>query len=125
MGGHLAEEALRIERGVPAYGREITGATRLGELTRELPGSRILAAFATPIPRMGMFTRDAVLSHGRIVGELTSRTRLPGWNSALALGRIDMQDANMAALETVADGKTWPLMPRENAWQAARRSLSE
>jgi hypothetical protein len=123
-GGHLVEQALRIARGVPEFGREITPATRIDELTGNRGARRILA-FAISIPRLGSFSRDVILLRGRAVGELTSRMRIPGWPNTFALGRLDVDCAPASAYETVVDGLTWPLVPRDSAWQHAAERVSE
>ena len=119
-GGHLAEQAIRIERGVPAFGREISSANCLSEIRTSRGGRRILA-FATAIPRLGLFSGDVILQGGRAVGELTSRMRIPGWESTLALGRLELDCPPFSRFETVVDGKTWPLVQRDGAWQDALR----
>jgi 4-methylaminobutanoate oxidase (formaldehyde-forming) len=134
LGGHFAEEALRIARGIPAFGREISPATLLGELcaesgTRGAAGSalgedtlptavprthraRIIAAFSCPLTSIGFGAHDVILEAGRTVGELTSRVRLPGWPATLALGLLDRERWNGGALSAVADGSVWPLEQR-------------
>jgi 4-methylaminobutanoate oxidase (formaldehyde-forming) len=131
VGGHLAEEAVRIARGVPAFGREISPAM----LAVEIPGVPVaaraptrlpathrtyrLAAVSSPLALAGFGGRDVILERGRAVGEITSRVRLPGWESTLALARLDADLGHGLELQTVIAGGTWPLQPRESAWAAA------
>ena len=65
-------------------------------------------------------SREVVLCRGAVVGELTSRVRLPGWPATLALGLLDphrwQPGLAGAELETVANGRRWPLALRETAW---------
>ena len=135
VGGHFAQEAHRIDRGIPAFGREATPnrlATELGGgFARASDGRRPaaavpathrprrLAAFSIPIPASGFGGREVILQDGRAVGELTSRVRLPGWPVALALGLIDATRWRYDAAEVVADGRRWPLLPRTTAWAAS------
>jgi 4-methylaminobutanoate oxidase (formaldehyde-forming) len=128
-GGHLAEEAIRIALGVPAFAREIG----LGTLGDELGGPALsacravprthrrcrLAAFSSAMPRLGFGNRDVILEHGRVVGEMVSCVRLPGWDAALALGRLYTDEKPGISLQTPADGELWPLVRREIAWHAA------
>jgi glycine/D-amino acid oxidase-like deaminating enzyme/glycine cleavage system aminomethyltransferase T len=129
-GGHFAEEALRTARGAPAFAREIGPSTLASELAgMALPPERAaavprthraftLAAFASPLPLLGFGARDAILDQGRLVGEIVSRVRLPGWPTALALGRLQTDRAATASLETLVAGKRWPLALRTSAWQS-------
>jgi glycine/D-amino acid oxidase-like deaminating enzyme/glycine cleavage system aminomethyltransferase T len=134
IGGHFAEEALRIARGAPAFGREISPAMLVGEIHGDGPvhGSpaaraspprthraRILATFSSPMALLGFGAHDVILDAGRPVGELTSRVRLPGWPTTLALGLLDPACWHGGAVAAVADGKIWPLEPRRTSWQAA------
>jgi glycine cleavage system aminomethyltransferase T len=133
-GGHFAEEMLRIARGVPSFGRDIGPATLIAELGRSaLPDSRpgrrvpsthrsyVLAAFSSPMPQLGFGARDVILDQGRIVGELLSRARLPGWSASLSLGRVEACVWQRQALQTMVDGHSWRLSPRESAWDAVLR----
>jgi len=118
VGGYLAEEALRIERGIPAFGREMSPATR----TRRGLG---IAAFTSPLPQMGFGRHELILDQRRVVGEITSRVRLPGWQATLALGRLDGARWHGQPIETVVDGLTWPLELRASAWRAATERSAE
>ena len=136
LGGHFAEEALRIARAIPVFGREISPATLIAEMgadgethgdgrTRP-PGSvcapdtapaavprthraRTIAAFSCPMASIGFGAHDVILEAGRTVGEITSRVRLPGWPATLALGLLDRERWRRGALSAVADGTVWPL----------------
>jgi 4-methylaminobutanoate oxidase (formaldehyde-forming) len=133
LGGHFAEEALRIARGVPAFGREISPATLISEMgcdaeirgdaAARSPGTappavprthraRIIVAFSCPMTSIGFGAHDVILEAGRTVGELTSRVRLPGWPATLALGVLDHERWKRGALCAVAEGTIWPLEPR-------------
>jgi len=124
-GGHFAEEAVRIARGVPAFARELGTSMRIAELEparehRPAPARHRrlrLTAFASTMPRLGFGERNVILDRGRVVGEITSCVRLPGWDTALALGRLRTEVETSAALETPASGKLWPLARRGSAWQ--------
>ena len=131
-GGHFAQEALRIRHGIPAFGFEATPARQAAELGLRGPAAsptpaaprthapRTLVAFESPMPYDEFGSREVVLCRGTVVGELTSRVRLPGWPSTLALGLLDPQrwqrGASDASLETVVGGKRWPLAIRDTAW---------
>ncbi len=136
LGGQFAQEAIRIRRGVPAFGREATPARLIPDLvslggsahptetpTRTVPRThrtRILAAFMSPMPLLGFGTGETMLQGGRTAGELTSRVRLPGWRATLALGLLDPGDCVGAQFEVVAAGERWPLVSRQTLWNAAR-----
>jgi glycine cleavage system aminomethyltransferase T len=133
-GGYYVQEALRILRGVPGFGFEATPARQaheigLGVLDSSMSPSapsthaaRRLAAFESPMPYHEFGSREVVICRGAVVGELTSRVRLPGWPSTLALGLLDPQHWQRgmarAELETVAGGRRWPLALRETTWTA-------
>jgi glycine cleavage system aminomethyltransferase T len=132
LGGHFAQEALRIRRGVPGFGFEATPARQAAEIglggfganpTLAAPRTharRTLVAFESPMPYQEFGSREVVLHRGTVVGELTSRVRLPGWPMTLALGLLDPRrwqgGASDAELQTVAGGKRWPLTMRDTAW---------
>lgn len=132
LGGHFAQEALRIRRGLPAFGFEATPARQAAELglrqhtadpTPVAPRThapRTLVAFESSMPYDEFGSREVVLCRGTVVGELTSRVRLPGWSSTLALGLLDprrwQRGVSDVDLETVAGGKRWPLTLRNTAW---------
>ena len=133
-GGYYVQEALRIMRGIPCFGFEATPARQAHEIGMGILDSsmspsaptthaaRRLAAFESPMPYCEFGSREVVICRGAVVGELTSRVRLPGWPSTLALGLIDphrwQRGMAGAALETVAGGRRWPLALRETAWTA-------
>ncbi|GAC1677883.1 MAG: FAD-dependent oxidoreductase [Steroidobacteraceae bacterium] len=133
-GGYYVQEALRIAHGIPGFGYEATPARQAHELGFGMLNSsmspsapsthaaRKLAAFESPMPYHEFGSREVLISRGAVVGELTSRVRLPGWPSTLALGLLDPQrwQPGMAGaeLETVAGGRRWPLALRETAWTA-------
>lgn len=132
LGGHFAQEAIRIRRGIPGAGSEATPARLVHELVSsanaaESPNAtvktppkthrvRVLAAFASPLPLLGFGAGEAILCEGRTVGELTSRVRLPGWPATLALGLVDPGDRAGSGLEVIANGERWPLESRETQW---------
>lgn len=146
LGGHFAQEALRIARGVPGFGREATPArlaTELGLEPRSQPASepwltssprfastwrlplprthraRRLVAFSSPMSTLGLGSHEVVLQEGAAVGELTSRVRLPGWRETLALALIDPALWSGGPVETVAGGRRWRLSPRVTVWSTA------
>jgi len=133
-GGYYVQEALRILRGVPGFGFEATPARQAHEIgfgvldssmspsPPSTHAARRLAAFESPMPYHEFGSREVVICRGAVVGELTSRVRLPGWPSTLALGLLDPQHWQRgmagAELETVAGGRRWPLALRETTWTA-------
>jgi len=134
VGGHWAQEAVRIQRGIPGFGREATPNRLVAELGGQMLAAsaaaranvspagthrkRVLRAFSSPIPLVGFGAQEVVLQKGRTVGELTSRVRLAGWSSALVLALLDPESWNGNSVETVAAGRRWPLVPRPTAWSA-------
>ena len=134
VGGHWAQEAIRIQRGIPGFGREATPNRLAAELGGQMLAAsaaqrakanpagthrkRVLRAFSCPIPAMGFGSQEVVLQKGRTVGELTSRVRLAGWPSALVLALLDPDSWNGNSVETVAAGRRWPLVPRPTPWSA-------
>ena len=133
VGGRFARESIRIARGMPRFGCEATPARFVHELT---PGGRAspapvvgsvprthragaLMAFSSELPHAGFGGREAILLRGAIVGELTSRARLPGWPATLALGIVDPRAREEGGLEFVFDGRRWPLARRRSAWDEA------
>lgn len=136
VGGHFAQEAIRISRGIPAFGREATPARLMREIgadrsttapVGDSDGSpappthapRVLAAFSGSMPLAGFGSREVILLRDRVIGELTSRARLPGWPAALALALLDPADWHGETVDLVADGRRWPLVPRATRWSAA------
>jgi len=133
IGGHFAEEALRIARGVPAFGREVTPATLVGEIDAGWPRAaaatatatranvprthraRLIVAWSSPMTACGFGAQDVILEEGRPVGELTSRVRLPGWPATLALGLLDPAQWQGGAVAALAEGGVWPLVPRQTS----------
>ena len=138
IGGHLAQEALRIRRGLPGFGTEATPARRAEEAGLEtiqapranahpenartctVPNThrpRRILALSSPMPYEEFGSREILISRGEIVGELTSRVRLPGWPETLALALVDPGAWHESqALETVVGGRHWPLHPRHTVW---------
>jgi 4-methylaminobutanoate oxidase (formaldehyde-forming) len=123
VGGHLAEEALRIAAGRPGFGREATPARRLEDLglagPAEAPASvpntyrpRRLVRVTSDLATVGFGEPEAILAGGRAVGELTSRVRLPGWPRTLGLALVDPATPAGAELEVVAGGRRWRLESR-------------
>jgi glycine cleavage system aminomethyltransferase T len=134
VGGHWAQEAVRIQRGIPGFGREATPNRLVAELGAQMLAAsvatranarpagthrkRVLRAFSSPIPLLGFGAQEVVLQKGRTVGELTSRVRLAGWPGALVLALLDPESWNGNSVETVAAGRRWPLVPRLTPWSA-------
>jgi glycine/D-amino acid oxidase-like deaminating enzyme/glycine cleavage system aminomethyltransferase T len=134
IGGHWAQEAIRIQRGVPGFGREATPNRMASELGAQMLAAsatgrastrppvnhrkRVLRAFSSAIPLIGFGSQEVVLQKGRTVGELTSRVRLAGWPCALVLALLDPDSWNGNSVETVAAGRRWPLVPRPTPWSA-------
>jgi hypothetical protein len=111
-GGELTEEALRITRGRPRFGHEIT----------PLSPSLTLGAFSSPLPTLGFGRGDPILAGERPIGVITSRLRLPGWTTTLMLGRVDFAGWRGEALEIFAEGHRWPLAARETQWEIDMRT---
>jgi 4-methylaminobutanoate oxidase (formaldehyde-forming) len=114
-GGHLAEEALRIERAIPAFGREVGIATRIEEL--EWPLRSRVRAFSSPAPDLGFDADQLIVAAGGRVGQVTSRVRLPALPVGYLLARMhddSRQNAQSrsASLKTLIAGRWWPLTPR-------------
>jgi 4-methylaminobutanoate oxidase (formaldehyde-forming) len=122
VGGLLAEEALRIAAGRPAFGREATPARRRPDVG--LGGSATPAAavprpyrarqllhVASDLAAIGFGHAETVLAEGRAVGELTSRVRLPGWPRAFGLALVEPATPPQAVLEVVVAGQRWRLDP--------------
>ncbi|MFO1464828.1 MAG: FAD-dependent oxidoreductase [Steroidobacteraceae bacterium] len=131
IGGHLAQEALRLQRGVPGFGSEATPARLATELgfrcAPDRPSTpaaaprthspRLLMAVASDMPFEEFGAREVVMSEGRTIGELTARVRLPGWPQTLGLALLDpRQWQDGTPMETVAGGRRWPLAPRPSPW---------
>jgi 4-methylaminobutanoate oxidase (formaldehyde-forming) len=133
VGGHLAMEALRIARGIPRFGQEATPAARVADIVgaRQLvplsnsaeaanPQQRVrrmLVAFSSPAATTCFGAREAILQHGRVVGEITSRVCLTGWPKTLSLGLLPAAYGSLTSLHLAADGRQWPLSVRSTVWQ--------
>jgi len=127
IGGHLAQEALRVRRGLPGFGAEATPARLAAEVgfdagpspTPRTHCSRRLVALSSPMPYEEFGSRELVLSGDDVIGELGSRVRLPGWPETLALALIDPNRWREGMdLHTVAGGRRWSLATRGTAWSA-------
>ncbi|MBS0612100.1 MAG: GcvT family protein [Proteobacteria bacterium] len=130
VGGHLAQEALRVRRGLPGFGAEATPARLATELGFDavppptVPAPRThqprrLVALSSSMPRIEFGSREIALGGEAVVGELCSRVRLPGWPETLALALIDPNRWDGASsLHTVAAGRRWPLAPRHTLWSS-------
>lgn len=128
IGGHLAQQVLRISRGIPEFGREATPSRLIRELmpawapemlTMAPPAThraKTLGAFTSPIPLLGFGSREVILRGSSPAGELTSRVRLPGWPATLVLALLDSGADADGPFETVAGGRRWPLIPRATPW---------
>jgi hypothetical protein len=115
IGGHFAEEALRIQRGCPAFGREISPFTPVATV----------GAFLSPLQDLGFGGEDPIMAGGLRIGTVTSRLRLPDWPATLALGLIDFSRWRGEALQMVTGGRTWPLVPRETDWEIDLRGIQD
>jgi glycine cleavage system aminomethyltransferase T len=140
VGGHLAMEALRIERGIPRFGREATPATHATDIvgarqllnisesnagrTLRRPGRR-LVAFSSPPVSFCFGVDESILQNGRVVGEITSRACLPGWVETLSLGLLPAACESLTSLQFAADGRHWPLSVRSTVWQPDAAALTE
>jgi hypothetical protein len=131
VGGHFSNEALRIARGIPAFGREATPARLTRELqsgvnrkfSRRVPRThlaRVLVALSGPMEIPGFGSREVILLGDRPIGELTSRVRMPEWPAALALALLDPGAWRGEAVELVASGRKWPMSPRVAHWNKMR-----
>jgi hypothetical protein len=131
-GGHLATEALRIERGIPRFGLEATPATYVADIVgarQSLDGcefeagrsvrrpARMLVAFSSPPLSSCFGAHEAILQNGGVVGEITSRVCLTGWAETLSLGLLPAMGALPTSLQLAADGRRWPLSVRSTVWQ--------
>lgn len=131
VGGHFANEALRIARGIPAFGHEATPARLTRELqsgangkfSRPVPRThlaRVLVALSGPMEIPGFGSREVILSGDRPIGELTSRVRMPEWPAALALALLDPGVWRGESVELVSSGRKWPMSPRTTHWNKMR-----
>jgi 4-methylaminobutanoate oxidase (formaldehyde-forming) len=131
IGGHFAMEALRIARGVPRFGQEVTPATRVGDIVgaRQISDvsksaaakparhtGRQLMAFSSPPVSSCFGTHEGILQNGCVVGEITSRACLVGWAHTLSLGLLPAECGSLASLQLAADGRHWPLSVRSTDW---------
>lgn len=137
IGGHFAQEALRVTRGIPSFGNEATPGTEVAQIfgvrfaaelsasahsksaTAAGRGCRALTAFSSPAHLPGFGTREAIVHGDRTVGEVTSRVWLPGWRDTLLLALLNAESAPLTSLEMVADGRRWPLTHRRTNWPPA------
>jgi glycine cleavage system aminomethyltransferase T len=138
VGGHFAQEAIRISRGVPAFGREMTPAmlahqfcaARRAAATRTFIAApqthrlRVLAAFSSTMTSLGFGPREVILGAGGAVGELTSGVRLPGWSRTLSLGLLDPEHWQGGSVDVVTEGRRWQLDPRPTSWGSAIQEMS-
>lgn len=130
-GGHFAEEAMRIIRGIPAFGREATQAGSVDELLslnvpahRHTPPTqtgpktrrRRLIAYESPMSIQGFGTDEPIVQGSNVVGTLTSRVRLPSWHMTLALGLLDAEVTSDLESEVIVAGTRWPLLTRRTIW---------
>jgi 4-methylaminobutanoate oxidase (formaldehyde-forming) len=124
LGGYFAEEALRVERGVPRFGRELTVGVRLRnafpERSPTQPRSidRTLLALSSEARVHGFGSDEAVLEGTRIVGRVSSRVSLPGWPETLFLA-VMMAETVGKELEVQVHGRRVPVVVR--ATQAVER----
>jgi glycine/D-amino acid oxidase-like deaminating enzyme/glycine cleavage system aminomethyltransferase T len=134
IGGHYAQEALRVARGIPRFGAEATPGTEITQVFgtafgttwsapahrdgRSTPavGRRELAVFSSPSGLPGFGAREAVVQGDRTVGEVTSRVWLPGWRETLLLALLSVESLSSTSLEMVAQGRRWPLTARSSNW---------
>jgi hypothetical protein len=77
----------------------------------------MLVAFSSPAVTPCFGGREAILQHGRVVGEITSRVCLAGWSETLSLGLLPAACGSLASLHLAADGRQWPLSVRPTVWQ--------
>jgi 4-methylaminobutanoate oxidase (formaldehyde-forming) len=129
VGGHLATEALRIERGTPRFGLEATPAMSVADIVgarQSLDASesaavpragRMLVAFSSPAVGASFGAHESILQNGRVAGEITSRVCLPGWKQTLSLGLWAAARGLPASLQLSVDGRLWDLTVRSTAWQ--------
>ncbi len=135
-GGYFAMDALRIERGIPHFGREATPATQVAHIVgaRQLlhisesqagrpvrHAGRMLVAFSSPPVSSCFGAHESILQNGRVVGEMTSRACLPGWTQTLSLGLLPAASGSLTSLQLAADGGYWPLSVRSTIWQPEMR----
>ena len=125
LGGHYAQEALRISRGIPRFGQEASPAIQASELFGIESDQRLthqgLAAFSSDCATFGFGEREAIVAGDRVVGEVTSRACLPAWTETRVLARMLPQVPHDSSLELVAYGRRWPLTRRQTFWQQLHR----
>ncbi len=124
VGGHYAQEALRIARGIPRFGQEATPATRVVDVVgsrqsvpARRPSGRLLTALAGPAGLPGFATHESILHEGKVIAHATSRAWLPGWPQMLALTVLPTDRGPLVGIELAAAGKRWPLSRRATVWQ--------
>ncbi len=117
LGGHFAEEALRVDLGVPSFGRELGVGIRLRNAfpgrspTQARPFDRTLLALSSQVPVPGFGSEEPVLQGPRIVGRIGSRVSLPGWSATLFLAV--MEDESIGEdLEVLVRGRRVPAVVR-------------
>lgn len=133
-GGFYAQEAKRIELGIPRFAQDITPfdsvltlfghhSTLAGEQVRGLPGAhnskeqsmRVGVAVSGTVAGFG--THEAIVAGDRVVGELTSRAWIPGWQETLGLAVVRSDEVASPSLALVAHGRRWPLRRRRTHWE--------
>jgi glycine cleavage system aminomethyltransferase T len=136
-GGFYAQEARRIELGIPRFALDITPfdsvltlfghhPTLAGEQVRGLPGAgartakeqsmRIGVAASSAVSGFG--AHEAIVVGDRMVGELTSRAWIPGWQETLGLAVVRSDEIASPSLALIAHGRRWPLRRRRTHWEA-------
>jgi 4-methylaminobutanoate oxidase (formaldehyde-forming) len=137
LGGFYAQEAKRIELGIPRFAQDVTpfdqvssifghqsglagkrvGASRRGPPSLNEP--RMLVGIAASGVVSGFGTYEAVVVGDRVVGELTSRAWIPGWPETLGRAVVCREEVTSPSLAFVAHGKRWPLRRRPTRWEVA------
>jgi glycine cleavage system aminomethyltransferase T len=112
LAGTKAVDRLRIENGVPVFGREIDGRTTLAELGLSAPSAgeaasrflkRLFVAGSAYLPK----GREGVFAGERRVGTVTSAAFSPIAAGSFVLAFVDGGFANATGLEMeTRDGKT-------------------
>jgi 4-methylaminobutanoate oxidase (formaldehyde-forming) len=121
VGGQLAQEALRIIHGVPAFGRELTPASVVRNAFHDEapmpadPPPRVLTALSTMAPMQGFGSGELLLRGDLIVGKVTSRARMPDWRESLLLANLSPDDTH-GPLEVLFEGARWPVSVRRTLW---------
>lgn len=118
-GGFFAEEALRVARGLPRFGRELTPGVRVRNVFPESSkppqaNDRTLVALSSGALVAGFGSEEPVLHGQRIVGRVSSRVGLPNSSETLLLALLS-DDSGLTDLKVQIHGNQIPVALRTSA----------